>query len=132
MELDASNSPKCQVKQTQRGRRSGQSAAPSPAPIGSTLALDKNTVPNMGFAALMPEADAMEGTERTAKHWAVRQLILDETGPTATSKIKWDFRARRSQLPSKSHLDNLPCAKPRVLMPQMGKIVDSSGFEATV
>lgn len=83
-------------------------------------------------AALSSEVEAEKGSERTAKNWAVRQMILDETEPVTKSKIKWDFRARQSQLPSKDHFNNLPCTKPRVLMPKIGKIVDSSSLETDV
>jgi len=93
---------------------------PSPAPCISQEHLINTSV-------LPIEAEAPHGSDRTAREWALRQIIIDETGPIVKSETKWDFRARPSQLPSKDHLDNLPCARPRVRMPKMGKVVDSSG-----
>ena len=98
--------------------------APAPAPALVCEALSPELHGAITDAALSLEVDAHEGSKRTAKNWAARQRILDETIPVAKSKIKWDFRARKSQLPSEDHFQHLPCAKPRVLMPKTGKIVD--------
>ena len=100
-------------------------AAPSPAPISKNQLTLEPALHNITHAALSIEAEADAGHDRTAKNWAVRQKILDETEPVEKSKVKWDFRARQSKLPSKDHFENLPCTKPRVLMPKVGKIVDS-------